>query len=532
MHFQLFQMSVEPSSPRWPMSRPVTRSLGRDLNREQEIVEHEVSQRRQSFGMSTPPRSGSAERLFLANPLYRSVGDDNPSTYEGHVANDNGSPDNEIQFGNIHQNTAEGPGPEAISSNSRSAMGTASSTTGRAPAEDDVKAYLRQELESFKRAQEGVQQARTMEQEALLRSMKELMHKLNNSQANYNQQAVTMDTANRYGLSNRPSNPVASAPSAYGKSSSDLMSLWLPLWEDNGLGRGLPRAPSGSVSSSFSRNEPKYHVSVYNGDNGFRAFWLQLKSVAVSCGWSSHEVLHRLVSSLRDKALEYFFDLPVHIQGDLNAAVVAMSRRFDDHTLPETYRQKLSTLKQQTKESVENFSSRVRQMVSKAFPEFVGSDTAEAMIIEHVISGLKNQTVAYDVMSKKPKTVVECLDMVQWHESILQRQKSARIQAVSVANEHLSISGDDTMEASVARVSSTANVSEERLFQFGRELKEAICRQLGTKEQDNKDKSKQWKSKVECYYCKELGHMKRECPKFKADGCPQPSHKNKSETLN
>ena len=131
-------MSVEPSSPRWPMSRPVTRSLGRDLNREQEIVEHEVSQRRQSFGMSTPPRSGSAERLFLANPLYRSVGDDNPSTYEGHVANDNGSPDNEIQFGNIHQNTAEGPGPEAISSISRSAMGTASSTTGRAPAEDDV----------------------------------------------------------------------------------------------------------------------------------------------------------------------------------------------------------------------------------------------------------------------------------------------------------------------------------------------------------------------------------------------------------
>ena len=260
---------------------------------------------------------------------------------------------------------------------------------------------------------------------------------------------------------------------------------------------------------------------------------MQLKSVAVSCGWSSQEVLHRLVSSLRDKALEYFFDLPTHIQENLNSAVIAMSRRFDDHTLPETYRQKLSTLKQQTKESVENFSSRVRQMVSKAFPEFVGSDTAEAMIIEHVISGLKNQTVAYDVMSKKPRTVVECLDMVQWHESILQRQKSARIQAVSVANEELSVTGNSTMEASVSRVSGSTSVSEERLFQFGRELKEAICRQLGTKESDNKDKDRKWsKSKVECYYCKEMGHFKRECPKFVADGCPQPSHKNKTETLN
>ena len=530
MRFTLFQMSVEPSSPRWPVSRPVTRSLGRDLSREQAVVEQEVSQRRQSFGMSTPPRP-DPERLFLANPLYRSVGDDNPSAYEGPVANDNGSPDNEIQFGNIHQNIAEGPRPEAISSFSRSAVGTASSVTGQAPAENDVRAYLRQELDNFKRAQEGAQQVRTMEQEALLRSMKELMHKLNNQQA---PQAVAMDTTtDRYGLNNRPSNPVVPTPSAYGKSSSDLMSLWLPLWEDNSLGRGLPRAPSGSASSSFSRNEPKYHVSVYNGDNGFRAFWLQLKSVAVSCGWSSQEVLHRLVSSLRDKALEYFFDLPTHVQDNLNAAVVAMSRRFDDHTLPETYRQKLSTLKQQTKESVENFSSRVRQMVSKAFPEFVGSDTAEAMIIEHVISGLKNQTVAYDVMSKKPRTVVECLDMVQWHESILQRQKSARIQAVSVANEELSVTGNSTMEASVSRVSGSTSVSEERLFQFGRELKEAICRQLGTKESDNKDKDKKWsKSKVECYYCKEMGHFKRDCPKFVADGCPQPSHKNKTETLN
>ena len=103
---------------------------------------------------------------------------------------------------------------------------------------------------------------------------------------------------------------------------------------------GRPDGPSSSTlggrtnSTRSSYLEPKVTLPFFSGKSEWKVYWLQFERLARQFGWDSSTALDRLVTGLRDEALEYYAGLSLDVQGDLQLTAAAFSRRFDDCTLP------------------------------------------------------------------------------------------------------------------------------------------------------------------------------------------------------
>ena len=164
---------------------------------------------------------------------------------------------------------------------------------------------------------------------------------------------------------------------------------------------------------------PNHHLylPVFKGSCEWRVFWLQFQRASKRYCWDAKATLDRLVSCLQDDALDYYAQLPEYLQADLNSTVKAMEQRFGDHKLPETYRASLHSLRKENKETLEEYAARVQRTVVRAYPGIAGTVLMEDMTIEILVGGLPDSGLIYDVLTKKPKTVREAIDWIQWHES-------------------------------------------------------------------------------------------------------------------
>ena len=122
---------------------------------------------------------------------------------------------------------------------------------------------------------------------------------------------------------------------------------------------------------------------------------------------------------------QFYAELPEPTQADLSLAIDALARRFNDHSLPETYRASLMTLRKQPKETLEEYVSRVHRTVAKTYPGIAGSKLVDDLTIENLVGGLPDSDLVYDVLTKKPHTVQVAINLTQSHESCkgVQRKK-------------------------------------------------------------------------------------------------------------
>ena len=69
-----------------------------------------------------------------------------------------------------------------------------------------------------------------------------------------------------------------------------------------------------------------------------------------------------------------------------------------------------------SKESIHEYASRVREMMTKAYPDIGMSETSNQLMIHHLLQGLSDQSIAYEVLISKPRTLSQAVDMVTWHK--------------------------------------------------------------------------------------------------------------------
>lgn len=93
-----------------------------------------------------------------------------------------------------------------------------------------------------------------------------------------------------------------------------------------------------------------------------------------------------------------------------------MKQRFGDHTLPETHRVQLQKMRRKSEESIQEFSSRINSLMNKAYPGLTDEQLKAELAIRHLLNKLNGQSIAYDVVTKMPKTVQSAVDMITWHE--------------------------------------------------------------------------------------------------------------------
>ncbi|CAC5383460.1 unnamed protein product [Mytilus coruscus] len=221
--------------------------------------------------------------------------------------------------------------------------------------------------------------------------------------------------------------------------------------------------------SRMSSNEPQHRLPAYNGKDEWESFWCQFQIISRRYAWDNHKQATQLLLCLKDEALNFASRLPNAVQTDIFSLFVELKKRFGDNILPSTHRAALQDLHKQNKESLQEFAYRVVNLINKAYPEITGIQLFEELTVEHFLYGLNDENMTYDVISKQPKSIDEALNMVMWHESC--RSRNGKTRKTSIREVHFD---SQCEENDVRRLHQKQYVTEERLNQFGRELKDSI----------------------------------------------------------
>ena len=261
-----------------------------------------------------------------------------------------------------------------------------------------------------------------------------------------------------------------------------------------------------------SMDEPKPRLSCFNGKNTtWESFWIQFQMLANRYRWRTYRQTEELFLCLQDDALEYATNLIPEVRCDIYKFQDAMKQRFGDHTLPETYRLQLKSMHQKSDESVQEFSSRISTIMNKAYPGLRDEQLKAELAIEHLLNGLNDQNVAYEVAIKRPKTVQSAVDMITWHEcckTAMRRNPTARLASHDD-------DGDDNEnrqvgEFVVQRVNECKNGTNDKLGQVLQSLQE-VLKVLGQLNA-NDGSYNGGHRKIVCYGCNREGHIRKNCP--------------------
>lgn len=104
-----------------------------------------------------------------------------------------------------------------------------------------------------------------------------------------------------------------------------------------------------------------------------------------------------------------------------------------------------------------------------------------SLSIEHMLNGIHDQSIAYDVLTKRPQTSQEAVNPLSWH-FLCKNGIKAKQHIRQTAVEH------EPSTSEIKRVGNTGKqfVTEDRLVQFGRELTDSISNTMREMQKDLK----------------------------------------------
>ena len=161
----------------------------------------------------------------------------------------------------------------------------------------------------------------------------------------------------------------------------------------------------------------KSRLPYFNGKGDWKSFMMQFQLLTERYQWNPRRQVEEILLCLKDDALVFASQLPPDVCYSISQLSSAMEHRFGEKYLPETYRRELNVLKRKNDESLQEYSSRVEGIVRKAYPGIDDSELCRKLSIEHMLNGLNDQSIAYDVLTKMPKSMDEAVNLVTWHES-------------------------------------------------------------------------------------------------------------------
>ena len=164
--------------------------------------------------------------------------------------------------------------------------------------------------------------------------------------------------------------------------------------------------------------------------------------------------------------------------------------------------------------------------MTRAYPGIQGTGIFENLAIEHLLRGLPDQKMAYEIMTKKPRSLSETVDMIKWYEAC--RQQTVKSSGIRRIKDHEYYSDYDSDDSDVCiklcRVNGRKIVTEERINQLWHDMKSYLSQQIEklvnpnsedtqcAEISENERKKNPYKD-LTCYKCDEKGHISPGCPK-------------------
>ena len=171
-----------------------------------------------------------------------------------------------------------------------------------------------------------------------------------------------------------------------------------------------------SLRSSPS-DEPMPALPSFNGlSDNWDAFWIQFQLLSKRYRWKGSRLVEQLLLSLKGEAASFVTSLHPYARYDEFLLIQALKNRFCHDAPEETHRASLYHIKKNFDENLPEYAARIQQLMSKAYPDIMQSATYQQLLIQHFLKGIPDQQLAYEVLTRQPRTIYEAISLVDWHE--------------------------------------------------------------------------------------------------------------------
>ena len=218
--------------------------------------------------------------------------------------------------------------------------------------------------------------------------------------------------------------------------------------------------------------------------------------------WSETESKDYLMWSLEGKALDFFTITSDIEKYSFRRIIKKLEARFGVKELTETSKVKFQQASQRPDESLEDWADRVMTLATPAFVD-LPEDHLKQEAIAKFSQGCCDKDAGKHACFEHPSTMEEALNLVKHHQYISQ-----------------AVDGKQSKKGNDVSVNAVQSTSEDRIEQLIASALEEFANKLQVSQQPyhqlsvNKTQQsadEKWKSSVQCFFCKNFGHLKREC---------------------
>ena len=261
---------------------------------------------------------------------------------------------------------------------------------------------------------------------------------------------------------------------------------------------------SDSDSSYHRHGNPRKHPKAlrFDGKTNWLSFKKKFNSYRKVMKWSETESKDYLMWSLEGKALDFFTITSDIEKYSFRRIIKKLEARFGVKELTETSKVKFQQASQRPDESLEDWADRVMTLATPAFVD-LPEDHLKQEAITKFSQGCCDKDAGKHACFEHPSTMEEALNLVKHHQYISQ-----------------AVDGKQSKKGNDVSVNAVQSTSEDRIEQLIASALEEFANKLQVSQQPSHQLSinrtqqsadEKWKSSVQCFFCKNFGHFKREC---------------------
>ena len=255
---------------------------------------------------------------------------------------------------------------------------------------------------------------------------------------------------------------------------------------------------------SYRHGNPRKHPKAlrFDGKTNWLSFKKKFNSYRKVMKWSETESKDYLMWSLEGKALDFFTIISDIEKYSFRRNIKKLEARFGVKELTETSKVKFQQASQRPDESLEDWADRVMTLATPAFVDLPENHLKQEAIAKFSL-GCCDKDAGKHACFEHPSTMEEALNLVKHHQYISQ-----------------AVDGKQSKKGNDVSVNAVQSTSEDRIEQLIASALEEFANKLQVSQQPyhqlsvNKTQQiadEKWKSSVQCFFCKNFGHLKREC---------------------
>ena len=230
----------------------------------------------------------------------------------------------------------------------------------------------------------------------------------------------------------------------------------------------------------------------YDGTTGWQDFLVQFEMIAEINRWDNYTMAYELATSLRGVAQEIVTEMEPARRLNYRYLVSTLTSRFEPPNQENMYKVQMHSYHRKSGQALPEMAQEIRKITRRAYPT-APLEIRDQLAKDCFIKALDDPKIQLSIFQREPKTIEDCIRYGVEYEAFMLVQKRAHFprQGLHMITEDSDDHGDGQKQVRFTKIGEQ-NQNRNQTFNKNHKL-------------------------VVCYYCRNKGHIRRDCLKLKAD---------------